>query len=126
MLGSAPLVAILATTDRDRAREFYGETLGLELLREEPIALAFSSGGSTLRIFVGDEVGHTSHAAVGWTTEDVAATVSELRARNVEIVDLAGLDQDASGIWTSPGGARVAWFRDPDGNMLSVTQPPAR
>ena len=118
------IVAFVATTNLDRARTFYGDVVGLALVEESPFACVFDGGGAPLRVTVAGSVQPAPYTVAGWSVDDIGATVEMLAARGVELVRYNGMDQDATGVWTAPGGARVAWFRDPDGNVLSVTQSP--
>src|SRR3954447_7216364 len=116
--GARP-VAFLATTDPERATAFYAGVLGLELIADEPYALVFDLAGTTLRISKVEELRPQPHTVLGWLVDDVAAALAEL---DVEPLRYSGLDQDADGIWTAPGGGRIAWIADPDGNTLSLTE----
>jgi len=123
MLARETLVAFVATTDLDRARDFYEDTLGLALVERASFACVFDAGGAPLRATLVERVGAAPYTVLGWTVRDVAAAIEALAARGVAFLRYDGLEQDDLGVWRSPGGARVAWFRDPDGNVLSVTQP---
>lgn len=122
MLNSAKPVAFVAASDAGRARTFYRDTLGLKLVSEDSFALAFEMNGAALRVTLTTVV-QTSNTALGWEVDDIAAAVRELARAGVRFERFPGREQDELGIWTAPGGARVAWFRDPDGNYLSVSQP---
>src|SRR4249919_2859349 len=122
MLESAELVAFVATSDVPRARTFYEETLGLELVGDDGFALVFNAQGTTLRVTQVAEVAVAPYTALGWLVADLAATVAALAGRGVVFERFDGIDQDEDGIWTAPGGDLVAWFKDPDGNTLSVTE----
>jgi len=122
MLGKQTLVAFVATTDSVLARAFYEETLGLRLLSDEPFALVFEANGSTIRMQKVASFAPQPFTALGWTVDDLAAVVAALKRKNVACERFPGMDQDAHGIWVSPSGARVAWFKDPDGNLLSLTE----
>jgi catechol 2,3-dioxygenase-like lactoylglutathione lyase family enzyme len=124
MLGSSDLVAFVATTDLDRARAFYAGTLGLSVVEESPFACVFDAHGTTLRVTPVGEIRAAPYTVLGWTVDDIAATVKALGVAGVSFERFAGMDQDDRGVWTTPNGARVAWFTDPDGNVLSVTQAP--
>ncbi|MGD9339465.1 MAG: VOC family protein [Chromatiales bacterium] len=121
MLADKPIIGFLTTTDPDRARVFFGDTLGLKLISEDPFALVFRVADSTLRISTVEARVPSSHTVLGWLVEDIDGTVAALRLRGVEFTTYPGLEQDEAGICRFPG-ARVAWFRDPDGNTLSLTQ----
>jgi catechol 2,3-dioxygenase-like lactoylglutathione lyase family enzyme len=122
VLAGDDLIAFVSTADRAGARAFYRETLGLELESESPFACVFRTGGTILRVTVVDAVVPAPYTVLGWAVEDVEARVRALSARGVRFERYDGLEQDESGIWRSPAGARVAWFKDPDGNTLSLTQ----
>lgn len=122
-LASSSLVAFVGVCDPDRAKSFYRDRLGLRLVSEElPFALVFDVQGTMLRVTVVPEVKPAKFTVLGWKVPDIQAAVSSLDKEGVEFQRYAGLQQDGLGIWTSPSGARVAWFHDPDGNILSVTQ----
>ena len=120
---AAPVCFVL-TADRARSKPFYAEVLGLRLLGEDAHAATFDLGNRTpLRLT--DMPGHrgTGHTVVGWNVADIVGTARALRAKGVTFTIYDGFGQDADGIWHSPdGGAKVAWFPDPDGNLLSLTQ----
>ena len=125
MLGSADLIAFAPTRDPAKAREFYAHTLGLELMSEDPFALVFNAHGTTLRIAnVADvkDFRPASFTILGWQVTSVSDTIGDLAKKGVRFERFPGMDQDAKGIWKSPTGARVAWFKDPDGNILSISQ----
>ena len=122
MLGSSDVVAFVATTNADRAREFYGGVLGLRLVADEPFALVFDAHGTTLRVQKLPELAPARHTVLGWLVPDIAAAVRQLSAKGVAVERYPGLPQDDAGIATFPGGSRVAWFKDPDGNTLSLTE----
>ena len=122
MLGKQPLVAFVATCDGARARRFYGETLGLEIVSDDPYAVVCDAHGTSLRIQKVLSLQPQGFTVLGWQVPDIAATVDALAKRGVKFERFEGMDQDAHGIWSSPSGARVAWFKDPDGNTLSLTQ----
>jgi len=126
MLGSADLIAFVPTRDPAKAREFYEQTLGLEFLSADPFALVFNAHGTTLRIANVSGVKDFQPAPftiVGWQVTNVSDTAGDLVKKGVRFERFPGMNQDAQGIWQSPSGARVAWFKDPEGNILSITQP---
>lgn len=116
------LIGFVSTTDTERARQFYGEVLGLELRSESPFALVFDANGTMLRVTRADELALAPYTVLGWRVADIAQAVADLSRRGVAFLRFEGMSQDVLGIWTTPGGDRVAWFKDPDGNTLSVTQ----
>jgi catechol 2,3-dioxygenase-like lactoylglutathione lyase family enzyme len=122
MLTDCAIMAFLATKSADRAREFYQSILGLELIADEPWALVFDAHGTMLRIQKVEHLKPHTFTSLGWTVPDITGIVRKLIGKGVEFVRYDFLPQDEFGIWKSPSGARVAWFRDPDGNLLSLTQ----
>lgn len=126
ILGGSRLVAFAPTTDAAKARAFYEGVLGLRLVADEkPFALVFDANGTMLRVTTVHELKPDPFTVLGWDVEDIEATVDRLTAAGVEFNRYKGVnDGDARGIWNSPSGARVAWFKDPDGNVLGVTQFP--
>jgi len=122
VLHSSDVIAFVATTDPERARRFYEAVLGLALLHDEPFALVFDANGTTLRVQKVPALDPTPYTVLGWKVADAGAAVSALAARGVRFERYPGLTQDELGIWTTPSGARVVWFKDPDGNVLSLTQ----
>jgi catechol 2,3-dioxygenase-like lactoylglutathione lyase family enzyme len=115
-------IAFLATTDPVRALAFFKTTLGLQFVSEDSFALIFDMGGTELRVQVVDDYVPQDFTVLGWEVADIGAAVTTLAARGVEFEFYPGMDQDELGIWDEPDGASVAWFRDPDGNVLSLTQ----
>jgi len=125
VLGAHKLMAFVATCDPDRARVFYRDTLGLHLVAEQlPFALVFDANGTMLRVTIVREIVVAPYTVLGWEVPDIGVTARELAAAGVKLERYAGMVQDELGIWTSPSGARVAWLKDPDGNVLSVTELP--
>ncbi len=122
MLSSAPLTAFVATSDPDRARNFYAGTLGLELAEETPFALVFRLPGATLRVTTTERVTAAPYTVVGWTVDALDETIASLRAGGVDFLRYKTLEQDEAGAWRSPSGVRIAWFQDPDANVLSLSE----
>src|SRR4051812_31460679 len=119
---TSKLMSFVATRNPADARKFYGDMLGLMLLSEDPFALVFDANGTMLRVQKVHELAPARHTVLGWEVSDIAARAKELTARGVRFERFEGVSQDEQGIWTSPSGARVAWFKDLDGNILSLTQ----
>ncbi len=116
-------MAFAATTNQERAKEFYGGVLGLGLLSQDGFALVFDANGVMLRVSTVREVAQAQYTVLGWEVSDIVAKVKELEQAGVKFERYSFPGQDEMGIWTAPGGAaRVAWFKDPDGNILSVSQ----
>jgi catechol 2,3-dioxygenase-like lactoylglutathione lyase family enzyme len=122
VLGREKLVAFVATLDPGRARTFYQNTLGLPLVSEDRFALVFDAGGTMLRVTAVQEMTAVKYTVLGWQVENIVQTANILRKAGVNLERYPGMQQDELGIWTSPSGARVGWFKDPDGNTLSITQ----
>jgi predicted enzyme related to lactoylglutathione lyase len=117
------IIAFVPTRDADRARTFYRDVLGLALIQEQlPFALVFDAHGVMLRVTLVNELTPPSHTILGWNVPDIENAATTLAARGVTFLRYPNMPQDQLGIWTSPGGARVAWFSDPDGNTLSLSQ----
>ena len=122
MLDDAELVAFLPTTDVDRARVFFGDVLGLPILEESPFAYVFDANGTRLRVTPVETAVIAPYTVLGWEVSDVRATLRMLVDRGVSFERFDGMPQDELGIWTTPGGDLIAWFKDPDGNLLSLAQ----
>jgi catechol 2,3-dioxygenase-like lactoylglutathione lyase family enzyme len=122
MLESSKLVAFVGTGDAGRARAFYADVLGLRLVSEDGFALVFDAGGTPLRVAIVPAVAAASYTVLGWQVPDIRSTVDALVRRGVRFERYDFMQQDDLGVWTAPGGARVAWFKDPDGNLLSLSQ----
>jgi len=121
MLGSAKLVAFVSTTDAARSRAFYEGTLGLRFVSDEPYALVFDVNGTMLRVQKVERVTVASGTTLGWQVTDIASEVRALSGRGVTFERYEGMQQDELGIWAQ-GGGKVAWFKDPDGHVLSLTE----
>lgn len=122
MLESSDIVAFVASTDLARSREFYQRSLGLPVTGENDFACVFDAHGTMLRVTAAAKVANPGYTVLGWRIADITATVRGLAERGVVFLRFDGMDQDGDGIWTTPGGEKVAWFTDPDGNTLSLTQ----
>jgi catechol 2,3-dioxygenase-like lactoylglutathione lyase family enzyme len=122
MLAGLPLIAFVSTTDTGRAVHFFRDLLGLKLVSESPFALEFDCAGTILRVTPVDKVVPAPYTVLGWRVPDIAATVRSLAGAGVHLEKFAGMVQSQDGIWTAPSGAKIAWFKDPDGNVLSVSQ----
>jgi predicted enzyme related to lactoylglutathione lyase len=122
MLGSPDAIAFVGATDLSRARVFYEQVLGLTLTGCSDFACVFDANGTMLRVTAVPEVARGGYTVLGWRVADIAAAIRDLSARGVVFLRYDGMDQDDSGVWTTPGGDRVAWFPDPAGNILSLTQ----
>ncbi|MEO6114901.1 MAG: VOC family protein [Pseudolysinimonas sp.] len=124
MTSSDRLVGFVASSDLESARDFYGGVLGYELRDELPHALVATLSGLELWITKVDAGAAAPYAVLGFEADDIEARVDEVAAMGVMFLRYDGMVQDARGIWTEPGGARWAWFLDPEGNILAFTQRP--
>ena len=124
MLADCEAVAFVAASDLTRARAFYEGVLGLPVEAQDEFAVMARAGGVAVRIAWAPQVVLAPYTVAGFQVDDIVAKVDALTARGVvfERFDFFGDAQDARGVWTAPGGARVAWFKDPDGNLLSLAQ----
>jgi catechol 2,3-dioxygenase-like lactoylglutathione lyase family enzyme len=122
MLESSEVVAFVGAADLVRARSFYEGTLGLPVVEHNDFACVLDANGTMLRVTAVGEVSPAGYTVLGWRVSDIDAAVRGLTARGVAFRRYDGMDQDSRGIWTTPGGEKVAWFTDPDGNTLSLTQ----
>ena len=122
MLESSDVVAFAATTDLSRARAFYEQCLGLPLTEQTDFACVFDANGTMLRVTAVPEVPRAGYTVLGWRVTDITAAARDLADRGAVFLRYDGMDQDGDGVWTTPGGDKVAWFADPDGNILSLTQ----
>lgn len=120
VLKSAKVCAFIATRDREKAKAFYGETLGFTLQSEDPYGVVFQMQDASLRITPLPDFTPQQHTALGWNVADVTATVTALTAAGIVFERYSFLEQDELGVWNS-GEAQVAWFKDPDGNVLSIS-----
>ena len=116
-------VAFLYVSDREKALGFYRDTLGLALHSSDPFGDFIDLGKALVRMTVLPDYKPHPHPVLGWNVDDIASTVEALRDRGIEFLVYEGYGQDALGIWTAPDGkTKVAWFNDPDGNSLSLSQ----
>ena len=122
MLNNEKIMSFVGVSDADKARAFYRDTLGLTMLYEDGFALVFDVGGTMLRVTLVGEVHPQPYTVLGWQVADAAATTRALASVGVKAERYSHVPQDEDGIWTAPGGAKIAWFKDPDGNTLSIAQ----
>jgi len=122
MLSSAKIVAFVQVSDRKKAREFYVDALGLKFISEDPFALVVDSNGIRVRIGEMPELQPAQFTVLGWEVPDLEEAAADLRSKGVELQQYGFKGQDERGIWTTPGGDKVAWFKDPAGNVLSISQ----
>jgi catechol 2,3-dioxygenase-like lactoylglutathione lyase family enzyme len=124
MLGSRPVTTFVATANADAAREFYEGVLGLTFTGDDGFALLFALPGVQLRVVRTTEFRPHTFTTLGWNVDSMPDAVETLRSRGVTFERYSDMDQDDLGIWMPPGSQHgVAWFKDPDGNLLSVSGP---
>jgi catechol 2,3-dioxygenase-like lactoylglutathione lyase family enzyme len=121
VLGHAAFVGFIPVRNLDSAREFYCQTLGLEAVEQTPVALVVNAGGVSLRLVEVPGLSPQPFTIAGWMVSDISSTVASLAKAGVPTKRYEGMVQDEQGVWTAPSGDRIAWFGDPDGNVLSVT-----
>ena len=119
---NAKIISFVATEEPAEAREFYEKTLGLKFVSDDPFAIVFDVEGTMLRVQKVQELEPAGHTVLGWEVADIRAEIKKLSKRGVRFERFGGLAQDELGVWTSPAGGKIAWFKDPDGNILSLTQ----
>ncbi len=124
MLSSAKLAGFLFTTDYERARGFFVDRLGFQFRELTPFALVLAFGGHTFRIVKIPNFTPAQATVLGWEVEDIGATVEWLSSRGVATEKYPWVEDKDTGIWNAPDGSRVAWFKDADGNVLSLSQHP--
>src|SRR6202035_497235 len=121
MFANSPIVAFVATTEPSRAKAFYRDILGLLLISEDDYALVFDAHGTMLRVSIVGEIVLAAYTVLGWQVGDIDATVCGLVAKGVTFERYPLVEQNELGIWSAASGAKVAWFKDRDGNLLSVS-----
>jgi len=122
MLGSTNIVAFVPITNSDKARAFYEGILGLRFVKDDGIALVLDANGIMIRAAKMKEVAPAQFTILGWQVSDIENVVRALATKGVRFEIFGFFKQDELGIWTAPTGDKVAWFKDPDGNILSVSQ----
>ena len=116
------VVTFLTTTNPESAIAFYRDTLGLTYLRDDGFALVFDMKSAMLRVGQTKEFTPAQNTVLGWESKNIAAAVDSLVAKGVRFEIYPNMGQDERGICTFPNGDKVAWFKDPDGNVLSLSQ----
>ena len=122
MLERMNIIACLPTTDYDKAQVFYEGTLGLKFLTNDGFALVLEANGIMVRVAKVANFKPLPYTILGWEVPDIVSAVAELQTRGVKCEVFGFPGQNEDGVWTAPNGDRVAWFKDPDGNVLSVSQ----
>jgi catechol 2,3-dioxygenase-like lactoylglutathione lyase family enzyme len=122
MLADQPVMPVVITSDISKARPFYENTLGLTVQDADEYGVSFCTRGSFVRLSILAGFEAAPYAILSWVVKDIVKTAVDLKSKGVVFQLYEGMSQDELGIWTTPGGAKVAWFQDPDGNVLSLTQ----
>ena len=122
MLGSSDLVALIGVADLEQARAFYCGVLGLAAVGEDSHAVTVDAHGTLLRLTGVGTPSPAPYSVLAWRVDDIGSAVDELAGRGVVFARYDSVEQDGPGVWSAPDGSKVAWFRDPDGNNLSVVQ----
>jgi catechol 2,3-dioxygenase-like lactoylglutathione lyase family enzyme len=123
MLGNQSIMAFVPVTDASRARPFYEKTLGLKVVGEDPYGVMFDANGVKLRMsVVGSELKPAPYTILGWVVADIRSMIPVMESKGVVFERYDFMEQDEMGVWTSPEGAKIAWFKDVDGNILSIAQ----
>ena len=122
MLSSAKLIGFVPTTDSERSRKFYEGKLGFKFVSDDQFALVMQAGESMIRIAKAGKFTPAQYTVMGWEVTDIEAMVQWLNERGVKFEKYPFVQDQKSGIWTTPNGDKVAWFKDPDGNVLSLSQ----
>lgn len=122
MLGTMDIIAFVPTTDSQKARAFYEGVLGLLFISDDGFALVFNANGVMIRVVKAQQFTPVQYTILGWQVKEIEKAVTSLRERGVHFERFGFFKQDDLGIWTAPSGDKVAWFKDPDGNTLSVSE----
>ncbi|SRR5579875_2830829 len=122
MIAASPLIAFIPTRNIAQARSFYEDVLGLRFVGEDGFAAIMEANGTMVRIARVQEFVPAAYTIFGWKVANIRSEIAELCGRGVSFIRYSDMQQSEEGIWTAPSGAQIAWFRDPDGNVLSLTQ----
>lgn len=118
------MIGFVVTSNPEKAKTFYGDVLGFRLISDDNFALVFDANGTMIRVGKGQAFTPAQNTVLGWQVDDIHGAIRELTQRGVhfEQFNLPFMKQDELGVWTAPNGDQVAWFKDPDGNVLSISQ----
>jgi hypothetical protein len=122
MLGKYNIMSIIATAEPARVRPFYEETLGLAVINEDMYGVTFDANGARIRLSFVQEMKAAPYSVLSWSVPDIYEMIAALTVKEVIFEIYPGFGQDKAGVWTAPNGTKVAWFKDPGGNLLSLTQ----
>ncbi len=122
MLSNCKMMGFVPTKDSNAARSFYEGKLGFEFVSDDQFALVLQAGDTTIRVAKAKDFTPAPYTILGWRVQDIESIVAWLSKRGVVFEKYPFVQDQERGIWTAPGGSKVAWFKDPDGNVLSVSQ----
>ena len=122
MLSSNKMIGFVPTKDSEKARAFYEGKLGFQFVSDDPFALVMRAGETMIRIAKAQDFTPAPYTVLGWEVSDIEAVIRWLQERGVAFEKYPFLQDRELGIWTAPNGNKAAWFKDPDGNVLSVSQ----
>ena len=122
MLGSTNIVAFIPIKDSEKSRAFYERVLGLRFVKDDGFALVFDANGIMVRAAKMKDFTPAQFTVLGWQVSNIESVVRDLSGKGLHFEIFGFFKQDQLGIWTAPTGDKVAWFKDPDGNILSVSQ----
>jgi len=122
MLGTTNIVAFVPTKDAEKARAFYEGALGLKFIKDDGFAMVLDANGIMIRVAKMKDFTPAQFTILGWQVTGIEKIVAGLQAKGVHSEIFGFFKQDPLGIWTAPTGDKVAWFKDPDGNILSVSE----
>ena len=123
MLEKNAIIAFIPTQNAEKAKAFYQEALGLTFISDDGFALVFNANGTMIRIARAGDFARQPFTILGWQVKNIAEVAKQMREKGVVFEKYGFLTQDALGIWDAPGGAaKIAWFKDPDGNILSISE----
>jgi catechol 2,3-dioxygenase-like lactoylglutathione lyase family enzyme len=121
MLGSTDIVAFVPTKDPEKAKAFYVDLLGLRFVKDDGFAMVLDANGIMVRV-ARAQFAPAPFTILGWQVSDIEQIAKTLQEKGVQFERFGFFEQDPLGIWTAPTGDKVAWFKDPDGNILSISQ----
>jgi len=124
MLTDKKVKAFVTTSDAAAAKKFYGGVLGFTFISEDDYGLSFEMNNSLLRVSITnkEDAAPQIHTVLGWSVPDIHESVDFLKGRGVQFERYTFLQQDEKGVWQTADGTKVAWFKDPNGNVLSIDQ----
>lgn len=122
MLASNSLIAFIPTVNAEKAKAFYVGILGLEFIQDDKFALVLKGGSNMIRIVRLESFTPAPYTILGWEVPNLRQEVQRLSKEGISFTRYPFLQQDEDGVWTTPTGSLVAWFQDPDGNVLSFSQ----